>query len=654
MALTDQGAAEAVPRECIGEDEEEHDEAQHQCDLEGYTLPSTEWQGEAGHDTTVLVERRRDHSTAGQDIIYTEITAASDECETLEVSKDLAVRTEAYFYQGGQVTWLNFHLAENEAGPVAQTTPSFIKRDSYEEVAKLVDNQRRGCQSVSCINLFHEPGSGGTTLAMHVLWDFRKKLRCAVLRDDKSMVQDIANQVITLFQVGGPGKQNTVLLLIDNLSWAGDSQLRKGVTLQMELSEEEQDQFNNKKEQVRMLHGEHSASFHGFNIMQNGFSEEYVKSLTDSILNGALARFLYLSHPKNYSKAEFWARKAIERAPDNSFIADTLGQVHKNHLKNEVHQSLHRQLELARKAIDAFQYQQKVAENEEEAGASDNDPPYIREQVTACFLQYVTPGAEASEPLTDGVHGKLKRKTAHSFAGLLHWLYQKNRRTEMTEINKLWTEVINSKTSASPSEVLCYLLSNVTLSCVQPSCPFILPFASLKSQVRSLLNKQREELPELFFLALVLLWPDKSESSPSQDEDQEDNPEERDDDLNNLVRQLEKTYDKVYQKYLRSRYLLPHFFLRNGTQYGRIVHRSQVDLWLSESNKAKAEDDAKDNGETQGDQDHAFNQWRSEAAWKNDNIQEQLLRVQGIVKGREVFACYGQLEILVHPDNAAQ
>ncbi|XP_038831835.1 NACHT, LRR and PYD domains-containing protein 1 homolog [Salvelinus namaycush] len=66
------------------------------------------------------------------------------------------------------------------------------------------------------MNLLHQPGSGGTTLAKQVLWDMRKTLRCAVLTGATSDITAIAKQVIHLFTAGGQGQQNTVLLLLED------------------------------------------------------------------------------------------------------------------------------------------------------------------------------------------------------------------------------------------------------------------------------------------------------------------------------------------------------------------------------------------------------------------------------------------------------
>ncbi|XP_076121343.1 sterile alpha motif domain-containing protein 9-like isoform X2 [Alosa pseudoharengus] len=89
---------------------------------------------------------------------------------------------ERQFYHGGNVSWLNFWLADKKfVGEV-------IQRDAYQEISDLInDNLRRNVDlPVSCLNIYHHPGSGGSTVARQVLWNSRKMLRCAVAKSSYS------------------------------------------------------------------------------------------------------------------------------------------------------------------------------------------------------------------------------------------------------------------------------------------------------------------------------------------------------------------------------------------------------------------------------------------------------------------------------------
>ncbi|MEQ2307603.1 hypothetical protein AMECASPLE_019957 [Ameca splendens] len=98
-------------------------------------------------------------------------------------------------------------------------------------------------------------------------------------------------------------------------------------------------------------------------------SASILKVATNTFLHNpffpqALARVYYIEL-KSYNLAEMWAKRAKQRDPQNSFIADTLGQVHKNHLKNKGQTYDSRQiLQIAKKAIEAFKDEEQLAEED--------------------------------------------------------------------------------------------------------------------------------------------------------------------------------------------------------------------------------------------------------------------------------------------------
>ncbi len=82
---------------------------------------------------------------------------------------------EERFYKGGKVSWWNFYFSE-QPGSIP-----FIKRDKFSYIVNTIIpdicSRKRVCEFFS---IFHLPGCGGTTLAMHVLWTLKDKFRCAV------------------------------------------------------------------------------------------------------------------------------------------------------------------------------------------------------------------------------------------------------------------------------------------------------------------------------------------------------------------------------------------------------------------------------------------------------------------------------------------
>lgn len=88
------------------------------------------------------------------------------------IDTEVAEQTEENFYRGAPPTWLNFHIRQQAKSDGTGT--SFIKRDGYDTLVQQIRERVKG-SGTSTIKLFHQQGCGGTTLAMQVLWDLRKK-----------------------------------------------------------------------------------------------------------------------------------------------------------------------------------------------------------------------------------------------------------------------------------------------------------------------------------------------------------------------------------------------------------------------------------------------------------------------------------------------
>lgn len=139
-----------------------------------------------------------------------------DHCD--ETSKDFIneekQNIERQFYRGGRVTWLNFWLAENKHAE------EVIERDAYHETSKLLNDVLR-CNAdqtpVNCINIYHHPGSGGSTVARQVLWNNRKNLRCALVKPSYS-ASIVAQHAVELreYEEKDPQKCLPLLLLIED------------------------------------------------------------------------------------------------------------------------------------------------------------------------------------------------------------------------------------------------------------------------------------------------------------------------------------------------------------------------------------------------------------------------------------------------------
>nr|KAG8539809.1 hypothetical protein GDO81_020315 [Engystomops pustulosus] len=144
-----------------------------------------------------------------------------NQCEDKEIESNSEVEFNKFlknyeerFYRGGKATWWNFYFADNSY------TGSFIKRDIQEKVKKYIDTLFKYGQnrSVEVITLYHHPGCGGTTTAMHVLWERRETYRCATLQSNIDNVTNVAQEVVSFAVHGSPSNKEfyPVLLLVDD------------------------------------------------------------------------------------------------------------------------------------------------------------------------------------------------------------------------------------------------------------------------------------------------------------------------------------------------------------------------------------------------------------------------------------------------------
>ncbi|KAM9400962.1 sterile alpha motif domain-containing protein 9-like isoform 1-T3 [Salvelinus alpinus] len=241
-----------------------------------------------------------------------------NEFEGDTINQTDAAMAEVNFYKGAPPQWLNFYLAEQEAA----VDSTFIKRDGYHSLKRLIQSKRKSPRSTAIVKLLHQPSSGGSTLAMQVLWDLRKKHRCAVLKESTGANSTaIAGQVITLFKAGD--SQNTVLLLLEDENMADclmreiaerkitskvpvlimlncvrksfiaeqdDLTTRTSVILRRQLSEEEKDKFINKLDAIRKRYANQHTKFHGFNIMCGHFSKTYIQDSVKACVNKHLLK----------------------------------------------------------------------------------------------------------------------------------------------------------------------------------------------------------------------------------------------------------------------------------------------------------------------------------------------------------------------------
>lgn len=276
----------------------------------GRLLPSS------GSSSVVLKQRDEDIMTALDILCINQCENIYD--ENSPEFHDLRIKTEEEFYRGGKVKWWNFYFCDKDK------EKPFVKRDKYENVKKMIRSQLRDSNNMCVLlNLFHDPGCGGTTLAMHVMWDLRREVRCAVLKDNTLPKTEVAIQVSLLMKLESD-KPSPVLLLVDDsketenahdlVNWIRKAAVEDSLNINLddtpnckviilncvrsnspkeqyrqhnptqsqyitaELTKEEKNEFEKKLKELQETH-EKPENFYSFMIMKSNFDQDYVNDL---------------------------------------------------------------------------------------------------------------------------------------------------------------------------------------------------------------------------------------------------------------------------------------------------------------------------------------------------------------------------------------
>ncbi|CAH6779187.1 sterile alpha motif domain-containing protein 9-like [Phodopus roborovskii] len=260
-----------------------------------------------------------------EDILTALEILCENECRDTDIEKDeheflkFKKLKEEHFYRGGRVSWWNFYFSSENY------SSAFVKRDGYEELTTLIQQCADSPKPVfaKVINLYHHPGCGGTTLAMHVLWDLKKKFRCAVLKNKATDFVEIGEQVSKLISYKSTGHQDyiPVLLLVDDFEEQENTQIlqnainsfiaEKGlryektlviilncmrsqnpdasakladsISLKYQLSPKEQRAFEAKLQEIEKEH-KNCENFYSFMMLKGNFDPTYIQNVVKNTL----------------------------------------------------------------------------------------------------------------------------------------------------------------------------------------------------------------------------------------------------------------------------------------------------------------------------------------------------------------------------------
>ncbi|XP_078604362.1 sterile alpha motif domain-containing protein 9-like isoform X2 [Branchiostoma floridae x Branchiostoma japonicum] len=229
-----------------------------------------------------------------------------------EAIDKLKTESELNFYRGNKVEWWNFFFDQT------------AKRDVYDTLDRHINNALAGSQGrkISVITIHHQPGAGGSTLAMNALWEFRnKRCRCVII--NKSQPDwDTATQLMKLYAYKEDDLQKCipVLALVEDVDedafydflstlscvfgrretaqpscivlYCGQTEITsqesnpQSVYLGLKLSVREQEWFRTKSQQLeaRSVPDISLDDMMSFNLFKEGFNESYVRRTVSKYL----------------------------------------------------------------------------------------------------------------------------------------------------------------------------------------------------------------------------------------------------------------------------------------------------------------------------------------------------------------------------------
>ena len=145
-----------------------------------------------GHKLVVTANGSLAEIPSHQWMKWTDLSVLSaNECEDIDVTleQSMASEEETRFYRGGQVSWLNFYFPNQ-----------VMKRSNMDAIVEEIRAlAQTDCTDIPKVTIHHMPGTGGTTLAKHLLWNMRKSFKCAVI---ECITHDTFSQICDFWESG--------------------------------------------------------------------------------------------------------------------------------------------------------------------------------------------------------------------------------------------------------------------------------------------------------------------------------------------------------------------------------------------------------------------------------------------------------------------
>ncbi|KAJ7424415.1 sterile alpha motif domain-containing protein 9-like protein [Willisornis vidua] len=286
-----------------------------------------------------------------------------------------------------------------------------------------------------------------------------------------------------------------------------------------------------------------------------------------------------------------------------------------------LHQNLYNALEWISEELSYFQTdknKEKDDENDEKEEQIYNPRKWLKRQSEVYAKFFIS--ASLIEESNNGPESQLVRRMSIYKSGggnvttILSFLTDKkeNRSAEKLErILSFYTEN-PLRDRLEDNDLIHYILCHITLACLAPGSAKLLPLQMLRELSLRFFKAKRPFPASAYFLLTLLYWPDEAlDKAPNPDKDEI---------LTSALQTLKHLYDiKMKDVPTRKKRIYTHFFLGKGYGLSKIVHKTKIDKLIM------------------GPLDERRMKWLHGTVWNIQTIRENLKRVSGWTKDRNLF-----------------
>ncbi|XP_058673375.1 sterile alpha motif domain-containing protein 9-like [Ammospiza caudacuta] len=284
-------------------------------------------------------------------------------------------------------------------------------------------------------------------------------------------------------------------------------------------------------------------------------------------------------------------------------------------------QNLYNALEWISEELSYFQTdknQEKDDENDDKEEQIHNPRKWLRKQAAVYAKFFIS--ASLLDDSNNGPDTQLMRQMSIYGSGggnvtnILSFLTDKKENRSAEKLERILSFYPENplRNRLEDSDLINFILCHITLACLAPGSAKLLPLPTLRELSLRFFKGKRQFPASAYFLLTLLYWPDEAL-------DKEPNPI-NDEILTSALQTLKRLYDiKVKDVPTRKKRIYTHFFLGKGYGLSKIVDKTKIDKLMV------------------GSLDERRMKWLHGTVWNVPKIRDNLKRVSGWSKDRNLF-----------------